>query len=100
MDVFRGLESATVMPGLMDMHVHISSQQSGAAGYAERFFLNPAYVTLRATNYASRTLLAGFTTVSPVRCKSARTAAALRAQPFPRREFPPRRSSAISSPVQ
>lgn len=62
-DTLIDLKSATVMPGLMDMHVHISSQQSGAAGYAERFYLNPADVALRATNYASRTLLAGFTTV-------------------------------------
>ncbi len=62
-DTLIDLKSATVMPGLMDMHVHISSQQSGAAGYAERFYLNPADVALRATTYASRTLLAGFTTV-------------------------------------
>ncbi len=62
-DTVIDLKTATVMPGLMDMHVHISSQQSGAAGYAERFFLNPADVALRATTYASRTLLAGFTTV-------------------------------------
>lgn len=40
-DVVVDLRDATLMPGLMDMHVHISSQQSGAAGYAERFFLNP-----------------------------------------------------------
>lgn len=57
------LKDATLMPGLMDMHVHISSQQSGAAGYAERFYLNPADVALRATTYAEKTLLAGFTTV-------------------------------------
>ena len=57
------LRSATLMPGLLDMHVHISSQQSGAAGYAERFFLNPADMALRATTYARKTLLAGFTTV-------------------------------------
>jgi imidazolonepropionase-like amidohydrolase len=57
------LRSATVMPGLMDMHVHISSEQSGAAGYAERFFLNPVDFALRATTYARKTLHAGFTTV-------------------------------------
>jgi imidazolonepropionase-like amidohydrolase len=62
-DTVIDLRSATLMPGLMDMHVHISSQQSGAAGYAERFFLNPADKALRATTYASKTLLAGFTTV-------------------------------------
>ena len=56
-------KNATLMPGLMDMHVHLSSETSGAAGYAERFFLNPADFALRATTYASKTLLAGFTTV-------------------------------------
>ncbi len=62
-DTVIDLKTATVMPGLMDMHVHISSEQSGAAGYAERFFLNPTDVALRATTYARKTLLAGFTTV-------------------------------------
>lgn len=57
------LRNATLLPGLMDMHVHLSSQQSGASGYAERFYLNPADVALRATTYARRTLAAGFTTV-------------------------------------
>jgi imidazolonepropionase-like amidohydrolase len=62
-DTVIDLRAATLMPGLMDMHVHITSEQSGAAGYAERFYLNPADVALRATTYARKTLLAGFTTV-------------------------------------
>lgn len=62
-DTVIDLRSATLMPGLMDMHVHISSEQSGAAGYAERFYLNPADMALRASTYASKTLLAGFTSV-------------------------------------
>lgn len=62
-DTVVDLRQATLLPGLMDMHVHITSEQSGAAGYAERFFLNPADVALRATTYARRTLMAGFTTV-------------------------------------
>jgi imidazolonepropionase-like amidohydrolase len=62
-DTVIDLRAATLMPGLMDMHVHLSSEQSGAAGYAERFFLNPADMALRATTYARKTLLAGFTTV-------------------------------------
>ena len=62
-DTVIDLKSATLMPGLMDMHVHLSSQQSGQAGYAERFYLNPADIALRATTYARKTLLAGFTTV-------------------------------------
>lgn len=31
-DTVIDLKAATVMPGLMDMHVHISSEQSGVAG--------------------------------------------------------------------
>lgn len=62
-DVVIDLKSATLMPGWMDMHVHITSQQSGAAGYAENLYLNPADKVLRATTYAKTTLLAGFTTV-------------------------------------
>lgn len=62
-DTVIDLKNATVMPGLMDMHVHITGEQSGQAGYAERFYLNPADAALRATTYAKKTLLAGFTTV-------------------------------------
>jgi imidazolonepropionase-like amidohydrolase len=62
-DTVIDLKNATLMPGLMDMHVHLSMETSGAAGYAERFYLNPADFALRATTYASKTLLAGFTTV-------------------------------------
>ncbi len=62
-DTVVDLRSGTLLPGFIDLHVHITSQQSGAAGYAERFFLNPADIALRATTYARKTLLAGFTTV-------------------------------------
>jgi imidazolonepropionase-like amidohydrolase len=62
-DTVIDLKNATVMPGLMDMHVHLTSEQSGQAGYAERFYMNPADAALRATTYARKTLLAGFTTV-------------------------------------
>ncbi len=62
-DTVIDLREATLMPGLMDMHVHITSQQSGAAGYAENLYLNTADKVLRATTYAKKTLLAGFTTV-------------------------------------
>jgi len=62
-DTLVDLKAATVMPGLIDMHVHLSSEQSGQAGYAEGFYLNPADVALRATTYTRKTLMAGFTTV-------------------------------------
>ena len=57
-DTVIDLRTATVMPGLMDMHVHLSHEQQGAASYAEGFFLNPADMALRATTYATKTLMA------------------------------------------
>jgi imidazolonepropionase-like amidohydrolase len=56
------LKDRTVMPGLIDMHVHVSGESSPGA-YSERFFMNPADAALRATVYLRRTLDAGFTTV-------------------------------------
>ena len=46
----------------MDMHVHLDGQQS-ADSYTEGFYLNPGDYALRASFYAKKTLLAGFTTV-------------------------------------
>ncbi len=57
------LKTSTVMPGLMDMHVHLSSQHGGPQTYLERFSLNEADYALRAANYAKITLDSGFTTV-------------------------------------
>lgn len=56
------LKDKTVMPGLMDMHVHIEGE-SNPKSYEEGFRMNEADVALQATQYAERTLLAGFTTV-------------------------------------
>ncbi|MEO0787366.1 MAG: amidohydrolase family protein [Bacteroidota bacterium] len=56
------LRAHTVMPGLIDMHVHVESQQSPNR-YLEVFTMEPADVALRATKYLERTLMAGFTTV-------------------------------------
>ena len=56
------LTDAFVMPGWIDMHVHISSQQSPDR-FVENFTLEPADSALRAVPYAERTLMAGFTTV-------------------------------------
>ncbi len=56
------LRDFTVLPGLMDMHVHIEGE-SNPKRYEEQFRLNEADVALRATQYAERTLMAGFTTV-------------------------------------
>jgi imidazolonepropionase-like amidohydrolase len=62
-DTVIDLSASTVMPGLMDMHVHLSSQHGGPQTYLERFSLNEADYALRAANYAEITLDAGFTTV-------------------------------------
>ena len=56
------LKDKTVLPGLMDLHVHIEGE-SNPRSYLDRFRLNDADVALRATAYARRTLMAGFTTV-------------------------------------
>ncbi len=56
------LTGSFVMPGWIDMHVHIASQQSPSV-FVEGFTLEPADSALRAVPYAERTLMAGFTTV-------------------------------------
>jgi len=56
------LKNQTVMPGWTDMHVHIEGESSPNR-YIERFTLNKADVALRATQYTTRTLMAGFTGV-------------------------------------
>ncbi|MFD1466810.1 amidohydrolase family protein [Hymenobacter caeli] len=56
------LENRTVLPGLIDCHVHLETVPSRAS-FAERFTLNPADVAYRAEANALTTLRAGFTTV-------------------------------------
>jgi imidazolonepropionase-like amidohydrolase len=56
------LRNATVLPGLMDMHVHLSSQYSRTSEL-DRFKKDAPDVAIDGVVYASRTLLAGFTTV-------------------------------------
>ncbi len=56
------LKDKVVMPGLMDMHVHIENQSSKTR-YMERFSKEQADVALKATQYCQKTLMAGFTTV-------------------------------------
>ena len=65
-DTLIDLSGHTVLPGLMDMHVHLTSEQAGAASYLERFQQTPADATVKGLIYAKRTLLAGFTTVRDV----------------------------------
>jgi imidazolonepropionase-like amidohydrolase len=56
------LKNKTVMPGLIDCHVHLESQTSKAE-FAETFTLTDADIAYRAQGYAKTTLMAGFTTV-------------------------------------
>lgn len=56
------LSGYTCLPGLIDMHVHLTSQSSPRS-YIENFTLNPADYAFRAAKYAKVTLDAGFTTV-------------------------------------
>jgi len=56
------LKDKYVLPGFMDMHVHIE-HESGPKRYENKFRDNPADVALKATTYCEKTLLAGFTTV-------------------------------------
>lgn len=56
------LKDKVVMPGLIDMHVHIENQFSPKTRL-ERYILNEADIALNSSVYAKRTLLSGFTTV-------------------------------------
>lgn len=56
------LKSKTVMPGWIDMHVHLEGETSPTA-YLDEFSLNDADIAYDAEVFAKTTLLAGFTTV-------------------------------------
>jgi imidazolonepropionase-like amidohydrolase len=61
-DKIVDLKEFTVLPGLIDMHVHLEGE-TGTNRYLERFTLNDADIAFNAAEIANRTLLAGFTTV-------------------------------------
>lgn len=56
------LRAATLLPGLMDMHTHLTHQHKRTTEL-DRFKNDAADVALESVQYAERTLLAGFTTV-------------------------------------
>ncbi len=61
-DKLIDLSKKTVMPGLIDMHVHIESETSKDS-QLKRYVQNEADIAFQSTVYAKRTLFAGFTTV-------------------------------------
>jgi imidazolonepropionase-like amidohydrolase len=61
-DKVINLENRTVLPGLIDCHVHLESESS-RNNFREQFTLNPADIAFRAQGFALTTLRAGFTTV-------------------------------------
>ena len=56
------LGERTLMPGLIDAHVHLTTEVSPGL-FTEKFLMESADYAYRAQRYAERTLLAGFTTV-------------------------------------
>ncbi len=61
-DTVVDLRSKTVLPGFIDMHVHIEGESSPSR-YLDRFTKNDVDVAFQSTVYARRTLMAGFTAV-------------------------------------
>ncbi|MEO9965069.1 MAG: amidohydrolase family protein [Reichenbachiella sp.] len=61
-DELIDLKAYTIMPGLIDMHVHIESE-TGKNKYMNKFTQNPEDKAFESVVYAQRTLMAGFTTV-------------------------------------
>ncbi|MEO5603624.1 MAG: amidohydrolase family protein [Cyclobacteriaceae bacterium] len=56
------LSTKTVLPGLIDLHVHLEGETSKDQAL-QRFTLNEADIAFKSTVFAKKTLLAGFTTV-------------------------------------
>jgi imidazolonepropionase-like amidohydrolase len=61
-DLVIDLKNKTVLPGLIDMHVHLELQMSPSR-YLDKFTMNEADIAFESVQYATATLLAGFTTV-------------------------------------
>jgi imidazolonepropionase-like amidohydrolase len=61
-DVEIDLKNKFVLPGLIDLHVHVETLQRARA-YTSKYIDNEADVALESVQYLEITLLAGFTTV-------------------------------------
>ena len=64
-DTLIDLKDFTILPGLMDMHTHLSGQSSPKR-YMEKFYMDLDEYAYRSIPYAKKTLMAGFTTVREV----------------------------------
>ena len=64
-DKLIDLKDYTILPGLMDMHTHLSGQSSPKR-YMEKFYMDLDEYAYRSIPYAEKTLMAGFTTVREV----------------------------------
>jgi imidazolonepropionase-like amidohydrolase len=56
------LKKLTVMPGLIDMHVHMESE-TGPANYLNGFTWNPGDYAFQSVVFSNKTLMSGFTAV-------------------------------------
>lgn len=61
-DKLVDLSKKTVMPGLIDLHVHLEGETNKDQAL-QRFTSNKADIAFRSTVFAKKTLMAGFTTV-------------------------------------
>jgi imidazolonepropionase-like amidohydrolase len=61
-DKLIDLKKATVMPGLIDCHVHME-HETNPNRYLEAFTQNPADYAFQSVVFSNRTLMAGFTSV-------------------------------------
>ncbi len=61
-DTLIDLSKKTVMPGLIDLHVHLEGETNKDQAL-QRFTLNDAEIAFNSTVFAKKTLMAGFTTV-------------------------------------
>ncbi len=64
-DKIIDLKTKTVMPGLIDCHVHLEDETS-AHDFEKQFKFNPADYAFESVGFAEKTLKAGFTTVRDV----------------------------------
>jgi len=61
-DTTIDLKDKTVMPGLIDMHVHLE-EETNPKKYIQRYTDNEADIAYNSVEFAKTTLMAGFTTV-------------------------------------